>query len=167
MMKHAQLSYIFFLHQTTTHHIWGNWSRCWVISSFYIKPQLCNVINKQHNRWVISSFYIKPQPCIVAGCTPTVELYLLSTSNHNTMRAFPPSRFVELYLLSTSNHNGESSRPLTAKVELYLLSTSNHNNVDVDNISFDVELYLLSSALALQSWVISSFYIKPQPAHSF
>ena len=56
------LSYIFILHQTTT--IWLSFCRMMscLISSFYIKPQLCMFSRRAPGGCLISSFYIKPQP---------------------------------------------------------------------------------------------------------
>ena len=80
---HKALSYIFFLHQTTTYRFYSSHYRGWVISSFYIKPQQKNRLKKMLMSWVISSFYIKPQPSFLMFDENNVELYLLSTSNHN------------------------------------------------------------------------------------
>ena len=99
------LSYIVFLHQTTTLlqlsrspadclissfyikpqllHSWDIASTHCLISSFYIKPQLYHCALDWHIHCLISSFYIKPQR-IIALCAPdSIVLYRLSTSNHN------------------------------------------------------------------------------------
>ena len=61
----SKLYYIFILHQTTTCAFLQHPCSCCIISSFYIKPQLCLV----------------PQLCSF------VVLYLHSTSNHNIERS--------------------------------------------------------------------------------
>ena len=77
------LSYIFFLHQTTTRssrrrHPWN----C-LISFFYIKPQ------RKGQQYFINK----------------IVLYLFSTSNHNRSGLAVGWRLIVLYLFSTSNHN--------------------------------------------------------------
>ena len=77
------MSYIYFLHQTTT--VEGN--NC---------PVTC---------CHISTFYIKPQQIIATIFKIKVVIYLLSTSNHNCDPLRIPCLRVVIYLLSTSNHN--------------------------------------------------------------
>ena len=82
-LPHKKLSYIVFLHQTTT----GKRRLCvschCLISSFYIKPQLCHVLND----------------------LVIIVLYRLSTSNHNYAIGLSFGFSIVLYRLSTSNHN--------------------------------------------------------------
>ena len=78
-----QLSYISFLHQTTT------------------KPPKV----KDEQNCLISLFYIKPQRQGYFVLFVHIVLYLFSTSNHNVPRGLSCSRQIVLYLFSTSNHN--------------------------------------------------------------
>ena len=77
------LSYIVFLHQTTT-------------MRFHCRNSL---------HCLISSFYIKPQQYIIGEAYNTIVLYRLSTSNHNPSSNLSLSGHIVLYRLSTSNHN--------------------------------------------------------------
>ena len=56
-----QLSYIVFLHQTTTVETTPMWRANCLISSFYIKPQHFDKTTYGVGDCLISSFYIKPQ----------------------------------------------------------------------------------------------------------
>ena len=101
----ALLSYIVFLHQTTTSiHFIPSMRYC-LISSFYIKPQLCQ---RCHNAY-------------------DIVLYRLSTSNHNPNKAIEEAKKIVLYRLSTSNHNISLQWLTPFIIVLYRLSTSNHN----------------------------------------
>ena len=101
------LSYIVFLHQTTT-------LRCFETSRVYC---------------LISSFYIKPQRGCLCGWIYTIVLYRLSTSNHNTQTVGEAPKIIVLYRLSTSNHNILEDLVEHYRIVLYRLSTSNHNCV--------------------------------------
>ena len=83
-VANAKLSYIVFLHQTTTSEPTGTSG--------------CNCL--------ISSFYIKPQHFNVCFCLIVIVLYRLSTSNHNDNGIVGSDGGIVLYRLSTSNHNG-------------------------------------------------------------
>ncbi len=77
------LLYISFLHQTTTElPLNPRWRHCF-ISLFYIKPQLREVLPREH----------------------LIALYLFSTSNHNFRAEGEAQTTIALYLFSTSNHN--------------------------------------------------------------
>ena len=122
----AQLSYISFLHQTTTVVV------------------LCAVLLD----CLISLFYIKPQlSCSNSRCHPIV-LYLFSTPNHNSLTRTPCGLAIVLYLFSTSNHNTRLpfSVPTTLSYISFLHQTTTHCKVH-------------------SNWyncLISLFYIKPQ-----
>ena len=79
----AALSYISFLHQTTTFVSMKN-------DVFYC---------------LISLFYIKPQPLGAPPPQCPIVLYLFSTSNHNVILITNGLKAIVLYLFSTSNHN--------------------------------------------------------------
>ena len=99
------LSYISFLHQTTT--------------------VLLNLVSNLY--CLISLFYIKPQQHQTRWLCQWIILYLFSTSNHNMQAGHVEPVPIVLYLFSTSNHN---TGPHTWKwhpIVLYLFSTSNHN----------------------------------------
>ena len=84
--NYFELSYIFILHQTTTHcHQLIMVLSC-LISSFYIKPQRSKRVWLPYRCCLISSFYIKPQQSMEDSIFYTVVLYLHSTSNHNGKR---------------------------------------------------------------------------------
>ena len=99
---------------------------------------------------LISSFYIKPQLADVKHRHHIIVLYRLSTSNHNILSIFLNYTYIVLYRLSTSNHNHIlhllGITLLSYIVFLHQTTTSRKNN------------YLCNHCL------ISSFYIKPQPA---
>ncbi len=121
------LSYILFLHQTTTLVGLELVLQGCLISCFYIKPQLmlalcagivgclisCFYIKPQQRcsrcswslRCLISCFYIKPQQLTGNSNRMAVVLYLVSTSNHNCSGVLHSIGEVVLYLVSTSNHN--------------------------------------------------------------
>ena len=69
-----KLSYIVFLHQTTTEYTSQMTDKYCLISSFYIKPQLQDWILLLPWDCLISSFYIKPQP----SSTENVRVFVLS-----------------------------------------------------------------------------------------
>ena len=119
-----ELSYILFLHQTTTSCLLIILAVCCLISSFYIKPQLT---------FQLSIFRL-------------VVLYPLSTSNHNLGPCRTTWSVVVLYPLSTSNHNGNHGKKKFRLVVLYPLSTSNHNDNSVADNNFLVVLYPLSTS---------------------
>ena len=105
------LSYIVFLHQTTTlvctlillpyclissFYIKPQlistpflYLKDCLISSFYIKPQLSVISSSTRADCLISSFYIKPQHCSHNGVLKSIVLYRLSTSNHNLSTEVP------------------------------------------------------------------------------
>ena len=121
------LSYIVFLHQTTT---WasGCLSRSYcLISSFYIKPQQTLSRLPWLSHCLISSFYIKPQRFKLKIRPRTIVLYRLSTSNHNHVSHEAVMADIVLYRLSTSNHNYVQYGIQSWFIVLYRLSTSNHN----------------------------------------
>ena len=99
------LSYISFLHQTTTSIQKTLLLDHCLISLFYIKPQLIQFTKVGSPYCLISLFYIKPQLCQCSlGCV-FIVLYLFSTSNHNSFSHAGLLMFIVLYLFSTSNHN--------------------------------------------------------------
>ena len=89
-----KLSYIVFLHQTTTH------------SRETRAPSHC----------LISSFYIKPQHVMGITTLDCIVLYRLSTSNHNHSARRCSRRRIVLYRLSTSNHNLLSKVPCCTRL---------------------------------------------------
>ena len=87
-LSRGWLSYISFLHQTTTrtsriHRV----NRC-LISLFYIKPQHAVLVCARIICCLISLFYIKPQLERHRHPSVIVVLYLFSTSNHNRRSIF-------------------------------------------------------------------------------
>ena len=103
--KDEVLSYIVFLHQTTTRRSH--------------KTRLLNCL--------ILSFYIKPQLAGAGVSGSWIVLYCLSTSNHNRSPTYLPMPQIVLYCLSTSNHNSQEQIAELLNIVLYCLSTSNHN----------------------------------------
>ena len=131
MMKmNNKLSYIVFLHQTTTTSTRQHTTKNCLISSFYIKPQLMGgyysiyaivlyrLSTSNHNGFWIIVIHLH------------IVLYRLSTSNHNVEQVIIQGFTIVLYRLSTSNHNSAPSFPCRASIVLYRLSTSNHNPGD-------------------------------------
>ena len=118
------LSYIVFLHQTTTRGQLGD----------------------DRENCLISSFYIKPQPCLSRPSALPIVLYRLSTSNHNWGWFLGRLLFIVLYRLSTSNHNPSNSSAIAQLIVLYRLSTSNHNQIKLYSHSADIVLYRLSTS---------------------
>ena len=143
------LSYISFLHQTTTMSCMSWLVMHCLISLFYIKPQLLDKDTRMENNCLISLFYIKPQlvfvslynvihclislfyikPQLIARVIfdPHIVLYLFSTSNHNRSSLRRCGTCIVLYLFSTSNHNYTMIVYESTAIVLYLFSTSNHN----------------------------------------
>ena len=127
MLAQLLLSYIVFLHQTTTCKIFI----CKCITLSYIvflhqtttrPPQVRNrhllsyivflhqtTTNLEYeladSDCLISSFYIKPQLALVVREPVHIVLYRLSTSNHNQVLSDIVLIAIVLYRLSTSNHN--------------------------------------------------------------
>ena len=127
--RDRRLSYIVILHQTTTlqrsRQVYGG---C-LISLFYIKPQLCNLVFKLRLRCLISLFYIKPQPShwdIVAAPSCLISLFYIKPQRLSVALTLFS---VVLYRYSTSNHNVCIKRLIQSRVVLYRYSTSNHNGV--------------------------------------
>ena len=162
------LSYIVFLHQTTTARWHPSHPLYCLISSFYIKPQQrhIGVVNILH--CLISSFYIKPQlecepelrlgHCLISSfyikpqlgrggfLCPLIVLYRLSTSNHNCIMLHYDLEDIVLYRLSTSNHNFMYASGDTYIIVLYRLSTSNHNRFAQRRTLHLIVLYRLSTS---------------------
>ena len=148
MLDEWKLSYISFLHQTTTD------------GDIMVYEEDC----------LISLFYIKPQRNDCSSVFWYIVLYLFSTSNHNRYLAAAEHDSIVLYLFSTSNHNQFIFPEGHSSIVLYLFSTSNHNQ-QINNvwmyllsyISFLHQTTTLCISLALISHcLISLFYIKPQ-----
>ena len=101
----SELSYISFLHQTTTGcHTSGSRGRLSYIS--FLHQTTTGWLSQSRSRnCLISLFYIKPQPLLRARYTRCIVLYLFSTSNHNRSRVIRTPLLIVLYLFSTSNHN--------------------------------------------------------------
>ena len=127
-----KLSYIVFLHQTTTYRHTHNDREDCLISSFYIKPQHADGGRGSEDYCLISSFYIKPQLCAVLHTFWRIVLYRLSTSNHNLPRLIFSLSLIVLYRLSTSNHNVIVIPFHPRAIVLYRLSTSNHNRTFIN-----------------------------------
>ena len=119
-----KLSYIVFLHQTTTH------------SRETRAPSHC----------LISSFYIKPQHVMGITTLDCIVLYRLSTSNHNHSARRCSRRRIVLYRLSTSNHNSRPTPHTNVPIVLYRLSTSNHNSIRASSVVRSIVLYRLSTS---------------------
>ena len=126
-MKVIKLSYIAFLHQTTTGHRLQLQSRGCHISLFYIKPQPVCRHSNSHRCCHISLFYIKPQPRAVGRRKVAVVIYRFSTSNHNCHNIRKLDGQVVIYRFSTSNHNAFLRFFWLWLVVIYRFSTSNHN----------------------------------------
>ena len=187
------LSYIVFLHQTTTTcKVTQKYMHC-LISSFYIKPQQSRCLGSELEHCLILSFYIKPQLQRISHRSSQIVLYCLSTSNHNRPSSGVTSGCIVLYCLSTSNHNSPLCVPVSVFIVLYCLSTSNHNCHVLVSDGCLIVLYCLSTSnhnsrgciepTAKLSYIvflhqtttpylsghrlfyclILSFYIKPQP----
>ena len=118
------LSYIVFLHQTTTVFCLAIVAANCLISSFYIKPQLWGA--KRNDSGIV--------------------LYRLSTSNHNDLCAVSEQQRIVLYRLSTSNHNSVVYTYITTRIVLYRLSTSNHNRCPYPWLLVPIVLYRLSTS---------------------
>ena len=72
ILSRCKLSYISFLHQTTTALPQMRLTSCCLISLFYIKPQPSRILSAGILSCLISLFYIKPQPerrfPLLSGC---------------------------------------------------------------------------------------------------
>ena len=141
-----ELSYIVFLHQTTTFPRPILLRQYCLISSFYIKPQqpakwhknICIVLYRLSTSNHNSSVQLMLLNLIV--------LYCLSTSNHNLAKFQPKKQSIVLYCLSTSNHNSASYRLKYPTIVLYCLSTSNHNMSMEQSTWLMIVLYCLSTS---------------------
>ena len=148
-MKWIALSYIVFLHQTTTWLTYCRWYRDCLISSFYIKPQLSSDVTHK--------------------CR--IVLYRLSTSNHNlqlsSRRIFPLSYIVFLHQTTTYSFIPFSISLLSYIVFLHQTTTSQRSTHGLFPLSYIVFLHQTTTFSAidtmLDNCLISSFYIKPQP----
>ena len=107
--KSILLSFISFLHQTTT-----------VSRKAFIRLNC-----------LLSLFYIKPQLKVVRAMLRSIVFYLFSTSNHNASHRYTFIDGIVFYLFSTSNHNLHVSWHQSQKIVFYLFSTSNHNPLAV------------------------------------
>ena len=127
MLIVAGLSYIVFLHQTTTDNATEPCLWHCLISSFYIKPQRTTVRTFFGENCLISSFYIKPQHRIEHTETLHIVLYRLSTSNHNSLRSVLQavwlSYIVFLHQTTTSGSQGVSRYVLSYIVFLHQTTT--------------------------------------------
>ena len=157
------MSYIVFLHQTTT----VPWcvacvSHC-LISSFYIKPQ-----HDVHGRvgegyCLISSFYIKPQR---SRCSLSSSGYCLISSFYIKPQLIRQGHRMCLHCLISSFYIKPQPRTadrLSQAIVLYRLSTSNHNFRAVktfnDELSYIVFLHQTTTAYALTASVPRLSYI--------
>ena len=104
------LSYILFLHQTTTDTASAKYSL--LLSYILFLHQTTTYANDKVVMvgCLISCFYIKPQLPMIFSSIVVVVLYLVSTSNHNYAVVFESESNVVLYLVSTSNHNLASTK---------------------------------------------------------
>ena len=142
------LSFISFLHQTTTTLIRYPAVVDCLLSLFYIKPQLpsfqCNTLFN----CLLSLFYIKPQRSRPRDRGQAIVFYLFSTSNHNCVAVGKCRVPIVFYLFSTSNHN------ISAIVKYFIL------------LSFISFLHQTTTVLLLRLFLmdclLSLFYIKPQ-----
>ena len=80
---HLILSFISFLHQTTTPRGYPHVIQHCLLSLFYIKPQRVPVSPITRLNCLLSLFYIKPQPVDPLTLASSIVFYLFSTSNHN------------------------------------------------------------------------------------
>ena len=149
------LSYIVFLHQTTTGSCPQAAASHCLISSFYIKPQLADQSSRSFSYCLISSFYIKPQLVLLRTVWRDIVLYRLSTSNHNLKVYDSPGATIVLYRLSTSNHNYHLLWRYFPQIVLYRLSTSNHNLgfliIGIELLSYIVFLHQTTTLLIYSS----------------
>ena len=165
-----QLSYIVFLHQTTTQIQLRLLLKHCLISSFYIKPQPIWWLKAASSDCLISSFYIKPQLHILLFLCHIIVLYRLSTSNHNNFSVIDSAATIVLYRLSTSNHNRRNAMPvmpwLSYIVFLHQTTTSGIMVLGCAILSYIVFLHQTTTSSPAghhtTDCLISSFYIKPQ-----
>ena len=168
LRKATELYLIEILHQTTTSQ--GNkwWTRCCILSKFYIKPQQSQ--QPQHRtvscilskfyikpqlfrirpysaiRCILSKFYIKPQLSSSSDICFAVVSYRNSTSNHNFARSVITGSLVVSYRNSTSNHNSAALLFRVFSVVSYRNSTSNHNLSPLCTFALDVVSYRNSTS---------------------
>ena len=165
------LSYILFLHQTTTLSLHSRFGCSCLISCFYIKPQLVLQVVLITKGCLISCFYIKPQLVIVTVCSKLSCLISCFYIKPQLRVSIHFLTSVVLYLVSTSNHNYEwcnrCSRWCCLISCFYIkpqLNTTLHKKAVCCLIScFYIKPQLgRHSAVAPNSCLISCFYIKPQ-----
>ena len=146
-------------------------ARGWVISFFYIKPQPSLFLVLQGSSWVISFFYIKPQqdttPALSRNCWVISFFYIKPQPIFPT--EFQWLGWVISFFYIKPQRRDDYVRSII--VGLYPSSTSNHNSMRIMMICYVLGYILLlhqtttvfAIGPAYTSWVISFFYIKPQP----
>ena len=121
------MSYISFLHQTTTSSASRYFGKCCLISLFYIKPQPQAGINPLSLRCLISLFYIKPQlnpqPYYERICC-LISLFYIKPQPCHPCRSRPAGCLISLFYIKPQLDN---LAVMIDSVVLYLFSTSNHN----------------------------------------
>ena len=150
-----RLSYIFVLHQTTTNSHSSYAASSCLISLFYIKPQPFLFTENRMNSCLISLFYIKPQLVQLVLTDLACCLISLFYIKPQLMELRIYTLDVVLYLCSTSNHNRVFYLPSCGIVVLYLCSTSNHNHPTAPCRCESVVLYLCSTSNHNSIWSVS------------
>ena len=140
------LSYIVFLHQTTTDAslLFFVFSLSYIVFLHQTTTRMSHADTSAY--CLISSFYIKPQPMPLSPVDIYIVLYRLSTSNHNSVQRDVKRHVIVLYRLSTSNHNWLSVIVKVSPIVLYRLSTSNHNCITLSKSRIAIVLYRLSTS---------------------
>ena len=132
LIHSGRLSYIVFLHQTTTLR-WYCWFRRRLSYIVFLHQTTTNVISfKPIEYCLISSFYIKPQPI---GSLLNGMWYCLISSFYIKPQLFADelqnaaqlSYIVFLHQTTTNGHLYN----LALRIVLYRLSTSNHNSLSI------------------------------------
>ena len=99
------LSFISFLHQTTTSCSRNDNRLHCLLSLFYIKPQRAEQKHEEAENCLLSLFYIKPQPEVQrrsVGPNCLLSLFYIKPQPSKSTIHIPAIIF---YLFSTSNHN--------------------------------------------------------------
>ena len=125
------LSYIVFLHQTTTTcKVTQKYMHC-LISSFYIKPQQSRCLGSELEHCLILSFYIKPQLTVNGIQRPMhcliLSFYIKPQPFTGTRRPERNCLILSFYIKPQLSVDAYFDRPIV----LYCLSTSNHNIIKI------------------------------------
>ncbi len=164
-------SFISFLHQTTTINCFTHIPSLLSFISFLHQTTTSCVLEGCGEDCLLSLFYIKPQHGRGMSPVSRIVFYLFSTSNHNCFTLPVLKSIIVFYLFSTSNHNLQSYLQILNKLSFisFLHQTTTEDVVIIGEVrlSFISFLHQTTTFCGYDGHVtyclLSLFYIKPQP----